>query len=262
MASAAAAARPATTAHVHHAEAARRARRQRRPDHRAAASQARQGRGRALFLQAAQDVRVGGRPRARSSVHAAGRRSRRAQQWAPKMLAKMKTLPELRDVATDQQTAGTTLTLDDRPRQASRYGMTAATDRRHALRRVRPAPGRAIFHPAQQLPRDPGNPAELQGTIDTLDKIYIKSPTTGERCRCRRSRNGRQRPVRRCRSATRASSRRSPSASTWRRAWRSARRPTRSEGDGKARWRARHASTPASRAPRRRSRIRSAPCRC
>ena len=32
-------------------------------------------------------------------------------EWAPQVLAKMKTLPQLRDVATDQQSEGTTLQL-------------------------------------------------------------------------------------------------------------------------------------------------------
>ena len=40
------------------------------------------------------------------------------------MLDKLKTLPELRDVATDQQMAGTTLTLDINRDQASRFGLT------------------------------------------------------------------------------------------------------------------------------------------
>ena len=43
------------------------------------------------------------------------------------MLAKLQTLPELRDVATDQQTAGTTLTLTFDRDQASRFGLTAQT---------------------------------------------------------------------------------------------------------------------------------------
>ena len=43
------------------------------------------------------------------------------------MLAKMQALPELRDVASDQQTEGTTLTLTINRDQASRYGLTAQT---------------------------------------------------------------------------------------------------------------------------------------
>ena len=44
-------------------------------------------------------------------------------QWAPKILAKLKTLPELRDVATDQQTGGTTYTLTIDRDQAARFGI-------------------------------------------------------------------------------------------------------------------------------------------
>ena len=40
--------------------------------------------------------------------------------WAPKILDKLKTLPQLRDVATDQQTDGTTLDAQDRPRHRRR----------------------------------------------------------------------------------------------------------------------------------------------
>jgi len=46
----------------HHAQAAQRAQRNGPADHCPAASQGREGRGRRLFMQAAQDVRLGGRP--------------------------------------------------------------------------------------------------------------------------------------------------------------------------------------------------------
>src|SRR4029077_2964570 len=66
-----------------------------------------------LFLQAAQDVRVGGRPsRTQYQYTLQGADVAQLDEWAPKMLQKLKTLPELRDVATDQQTESTTLTLD------------------------------------------------------------------------------------------------------------------------------------------------------
>ena len=39
------------------------------------------------------------------------------------ILAKMKTLPELRDVATDQQTRGTTVTMTIDRDTASRFGI-------------------------------------------------------------------------------------------------------------------------------------------
>jgi multidrug efflux pump subunit AcrB len=45
------------------------------------------------------------------------------QEWGPKVLAKLKSLPQLRDVATDQQTAGLMLTVDVDRDSASRVGI-------------------------------------------------------------------------------------------------------------------------------------------
>ena len=81
-----------------------------------------------LFLQSAQDVRVGGRStRTQYQYTLQDSDINELNEWAPKMLAKMQTLRELRDVATDQQTAGTTLTLTFDRDQASRFGLTAQT---------------------------------------------------------------------------------------------------------------------------------------
>ena len=108
--------------------------------------------GAALFLQAAQDVRVGGRvSRTQYQYTLQGSDFNELNQWAPKVLTKLKTLPELRDVATDQATAGTTLTLVTNRDQASRYGTHGAEYRRHALRCVRPTGDRTIFHATLQL---------------------------------------------------------------------------------------------------------------
>ena len=58
-----------------------------------------------LFLQAAQDLNVGGRAsRTQFQFTLQGSDLSELNEWAPKMLAKMQELPELRDVATDQQT--------------------------------------------------------------------------------------------------------------------------------------------------------------
>ena len=63
-----------------------------------------------LFMQAAQDVRLGGRPtRTQFEFTLQDANLAELNGWAPKILDKMQTLPELRDVATDQQTHGTTL---------------------------------------------------------------------------------------------------------------------------------------------------------
>jgi HAE1 family hydrophobic/amphiphilic exporter-1 len=44
--------------------------------------------------------------------------------WAPRILARLRGLPQLRDVATDQQLGGTALTIDIDRDAAGRYGIT------------------------------------------------------------------------------------------------------------------------------------------
>ena len=78
-----------------------------------------------LFMQAAQDVNVGGRSaRTQFQYTLQDANLEELNEWAPKVLEKLKALPMLRDVATDQQTAGTALTLTIDRDQASRYGLT------------------------------------------------------------------------------------------------------------------------------------------
>jgi HAE1 family hydrophobic/amphiphilic exporter-1 len=77
------------------------------------------------FLQAAQDVRLGGRAtRTQFEYTLQDANLDELNEWAPKILNKMKALPALRDVATDQQTEGSTLTLTIDRDAASRYGIS------------------------------------------------------------------------------------------------------------------------------------------
>jgi hydrophobic/amphiphilic exporter-1 (mainly G- bacteria), HAE1 family len=134
-----------------------------------------------LFMQASQDVRLGGRPtRTQFEFTLQDANLGELNEWAPKILAKMRSLPELRDVATDQQTAGTTLTLTIDRDAASRFGIQpqliddtlydALGQRQVAQYFTQLNSYRIIL---EILP-------ELQGRLDTLDKLYIKSPTTGD----------------------------------------------------------------------------------
>jgi hydrophobic/amphiphilic exporter-1 (mainly G- bacteria), HAE1 family len=133
-----------------------------------------------LFLQAAQDVRVGGRPsRTQFQYTLQGADVGQLNEWAPKMLEKFKTLPELRDVATDQQTDGTTLTLTIDRDQASRYGFTPqliddtlydAFGQRQISQYFTQLSSYYIV--MEVLPALQGDPA-------TLDKIFLHSPATG-----------------------------------------------------------------------------------
>jgi hydrophobe/amphiphile efflux-1 (HAE1) family protein len=78
-----------------------------------------------LFLQSVQDVRMGGRQSRTQYQYALEDADLvELQTWSPKVLAKLKSLPQLRDVATDQQTAGLMLAVDVDRDSASRLGIS------------------------------------------------------------------------------------------------------------------------------------------
>ncbi len=134
-----------------------------------------------LFMQAAQDVRLGGRPtRTQFEFTLQDANLAELNEWAPKILSKMQTLPELRDVATDQQAQGTTLQLNINRDTAARYGIQPqviddtlydAFGQRQVTQYFTQLNSYHVI--LEILP-------ELQGNLDTLNKIYIKSPTTGD----------------------------------------------------------------------------------
>jgi hydrophobic/amphiphilic exporter-1 (mainly G- bacteria), HAE1 family len=134
-----------------------------------------------LYMQASQDVRLGGRAtRTQFEFTLQDANLAELNEWAPKILAKMQTLPELRDVATDQQTTGTTLTLTIDRDTASRYGIQPqliddtlydAFGQRQVTQYFTQLNSYHVI--LEILP-------ELQGKLDTLDKLYIRSPITGD----------------------------------------------------------------------------------
>ena len=134
-----------------------------------------------LFMQASQDMRLGGRAtRTQFEFTLQDANLAELNEWARKILTNLKTLPELRDVATDQQTEGTTLQLTINRDAAARFGIQpqliddtlydAFGQRQVAQYFTQVNTYRVIL---EILP-------EMQGKIDTLNKIYVKSPLTGE----------------------------------------------------------------------------------
>jgi HAE1 family hydrophobic/amphiphilic exporter-1 len=133
-----------------------------------------------LYMQASQDVRLGGRAtRTQFEYTLQDANLAELNEWAPRILQKMKTLPELRDVATDQQTEGTTVQLTIDRDTASRYGIQPqliddtlydAFGQRQVAQYFTQTNS---YHVILEIP------PKLQGRLDTLDKIYIKSPVTG-----------------------------------------------------------------------------------
>src|SRR5213082_1221121 len=134
-----------------------------------------------LYMQAAQDVRLGGRPtRTQFEFTLQDANLAELNEWAPKILSKMQTLPELRDVATDQQTQGTSLELTINRDTAARYGIQPqmiddtlydAFGQRQVTQYFTQLNSYHVI--LEILP-------ELQEDPETLNRLYLKSPLTGQ----------------------------------------------------------------------------------
>ncbi len=83
--------------------------------------------GATLFMQAAQDLNVGGRTsRTQYQYTLQDSDINELNDWAPKLLAQLQKLPMLRDVASDQQTSSGMLSLTIDRDQAARFGIQPA----------------------------------------------------------------------------------------------------------------------------------------
>ena len=134
-----------------------------------------------MFLQAAQDINVGGRQsRTQFQYTLQDANTATLNEWSPKVLEKLRSLPELRDVASDQQNGGGVLTLTIDRDQASRYGVTPAQidellynafgQRQIAQYFTQIDTYRVIM---EILP-------DLQGATETLQVLHLRAPLTGQ----------------------------------------------------------------------------------
>jgi multidrug efflux pump subunit AcrB len=81
-----------------------------------------------LFMQPAQDVRVGARlTKTLYQYTIQDSNQDELNAWAPKILKHMRTIPLLTDVTSDQENAGTTETMTINREQAERFGIEPAT---------------------------------------------------------------------------------------------------------------------------------------
>ncbi len=134
--------------------------------------------GGALFLQAAQDVRVGGRlSKTEFQYTLQDADLTELFHWAPRILDKLRSLPMLRDVTSDQQVGGTTATLVIDRDQAARFGIQPqaiddtlydAFGQRQITQYFTQVNSYHLI--LEVLP-------DQQGDVATLEKLYVKSST-------------------------------------------------------------------------------------
>jgi hydrophobic/amphiphilic exporter-1 (mainly G- bacteria), HAE1 family len=137
--------------------------------------------GATLFLQASQDLNVGGRT-SRTQYQYTLQDSDIAElnDSAPKLLAEMKKLPMLRDVASDQQTSSGMLSLTIDRDQASRYGIQPAAVDQALYDAYGQRQAAQFFTQANSYHVVLEITPSLQADPASLDTLYLKSALTGQ----------------------------------------------------------------------------------
>jgi HAE1 family hydrophobic/amphiphilic exporter-1 len=134
-----------------------------------------------LFLQASQDLNVGGRTsRTQYQYTVQDSDINELNEWAPKLLDVLKKLPTLRDVASDQQTSSGMLTLDIDRDQASRFGIQPQAIDQALYDAFGQRQAAQFFTQANSYHVILEITPSLQGNADSLKKLYLKSPLTGQ----------------------------------------------------------------------------------
>jgi multidrug efflux pump len=134
--------------------------------------------GATLFLQAVQDLRIGGRAsNAQFQYTLQSTNLAELNAFAPQMLAKLRTLPGLRDVATDQQNRGLQAALVIDRDVASRLGITAQAIDDALYNSFGQRQVSTIFTPLNQYHVVLEVAPQFRQNPDALRSIYVKSST-------------------------------------------------------------------------------------
>jgi len=133
-----------------------------------------------LTLQPSQDITVGGRiGRGQFQYTLQDANIGELNEWAPRVLAKLQTLPELADATSDQQGNAPQLMVSINRDQASRFGIQpevidATLNDAFGQRQVAQYYTQTnTYHVILEVP------SAMQGDPNTLDRIYLKSPLNG-----------------------------------------------------------------------------------
>lgn len=137
--------------------------------------------GATLYLQSVQDVNVGGRlSRTQYQYTLQDADLNELNEWGPRLLGALQKLPQLRDVASDQQTNSSMLSVVIDRDQAARFGIQlgaidqALYDAFGQRQVTQYFTQLNSYHVILEIT------PSLQSNPDTLNRLYIKSPLTGQ----------------------------------------------------------------------------------
>jgi multidrug efflux pump subunit AcrB len=133
-----------------------------------------------LFLQAAQDITVGGRiARGQFQYVLQDPDLHELNSWALRLTGELKKLPQLADVASDAQNAAPLLTVAINRDAAARFGIlpqvidNTLNDAFGQADVTQYFTNNAYYVVLEVTP-------DLQGKLDTLNHLYIKAPSNGQ----------------------------------------------------------------------------------
>ena len=137
--------------------------------------------GATLFLQAAQDLNIGGRTsRTQYQYTLQDSDINELNAWSPKLLAELQKLPMLRDVASDQQTTSGMVSLTIDRDQAARFGIQPAAVDQALYDAFGQRQAAQFFTQANSYHVVLEITPSLQSDPASLRDLYLKSPLNGQ----------------------------------------------------------------------------------
>ena len=132
--------------------------------------------GATLYLQSAQDLTIGGRQsNAQYQYTLQGEDLNELNNWAPQLLAKMRSLPDLRDVNTDQQDKGLQAQLVIDRDTASRLGVSTQSIDNALYDAFGQRQVSTMYRPLNQYHVVMEVAPQFQQTTQALQDIYLRS---------------------------------------------------------------------------------------
>jgi HAE1 family hydrophobic/amphiphilic exporter-1 len=131
-----------------------------------------------LYLQSSQDINVGGRlARTQYQYTVTNPDIKQLSDWAPRILDRLRSLPQLADVVSDQQTSAAALNLEIDRDRASSYGISPALIDATIYDAIGQRQVAQYFTQLNTYHVVLEVPPALQQDPNLLDRIYVTSPT-------------------------------------------------------------------------------------
>jgi len=133
------------------------------------------------YLQASQDINVGGRiSRAQYQYTLSDADLNELNTWAPRLEAALEAMPELKDVSSDLQTEAAAVNLTIDRAQAARFGISPADIDAAIYNLIGQHQVAQYFTQLNSYHVIVEAPPNLQLTPDLFGSVYLRSPITGK----------------------------------------------------------------------------------